>query len=278
MDHGGARTIFLRPSLGWRAIDWREIWQHRELLLLLAMRDVSVRYKQTVLGVLWAVIQPVFTILVFTIFFGRLGGLQGKTDIPYPLLTFSALLPWQLFASALGSAANSLVNNQALIGKVYFPRLLMPFAATLGGLIDFMVGMLVLVALMGGYGIRPTWRVATLPVFVAMTMVAALAVGTWLSAVNVEYRDVRHAIPFLIQIWFFVTPVVYPIAIVPSRWRTPYAVNPMVGVVEGFRWALLGTGSPPWPMLGVSALITGALLLSGLYYFRRVEKSFADLV
>jgi lipopolysaccharide transport system permease protein len=274
---------YIRPSRGWRAVNLRELWQYRELLGFLTMRDIQLRYKQTALGVAWAVIQPLFTMVVFTIFFGKLGKLPSDGK-PYPLFVLAALLPWQLFAYALTQSSNSLVAEQRLITKVYFPRLIVPVASVLSGLMDFLVAlvlMLVLTAagpLLGWALIVPTWRALTLPAFVVFAVLTALAVGLWLSTLNVQYRDVRYTIPFLTQFWMFATPVAYPASLVPAKYRLLYGLNPMSGVVEGFRWALLATEAPDWGLVAVSAAAVFALLAGGVLYFRRMEKTFADVV
>ncbi|HEY8225363.1 MAG TPA: ABC transporter permease [Pyrinomonadaceae bacterium] len=270
-------TFFIDPPGGWTSIGFRELWDYRELLYFLTLRDIKVRYKQTALGAAWAIIQPFFMMVVFSLFFGRLAGVKSD-DIPYPIFTFCALLPWQLFAHALTESSNSLVANERLITKVYFPRLVVPMAAVLGGLVDFAVAFVILLAMMFYYGIVPTWAIVTLPAFIVFAVMTALAVGLWLSALNVKYRDVRYTINFLIQFWLFATPVAYPSSIVPERWRPLYGLNPMAGVVEGFRWALLGTKQPPGAMLVVSISVVVALLIGGLYYFRRMEQEFADVV
>lgn len=270
-------TFFIDPPSGWTSIGFRELWDYRELLYFLTLRDIKVRYKQTALGAAWAVIQPFFMMVVFSLFFGKLAGIKSD-GIPYPIFTFCALLPWQLFAHALTESSNSLVANERLITKVYFPRLVVPMAAVLGGLVDFAVAFVILLAMMFYYGIVPTRAIVTLPAFILLAVLTALAVGLWLSALNVKYRDVRYTINFLIQFWLFATPVAYPSSIVPERWRALYGLNPMAGVVEGFRWALLGTKQPPGAMLAVSISVVIALLIGGLFYFRRMEQEFADVV
>lgn len=270
-------TFSIDPPSGWTSIGLRELWDYRELLYFLTLRDIKVRYKQTALGAAWAVIQPFFMMVVFSLFFGRLAGVKSD-GIPYPIFTFCALLPWQLFAHALTESSNSLVANERLITKVYFPRLVVPIAAVLGGLVDFAVAFVILLIMMFYYGIVPTWAIVTLPAFIFLAVLTALAVGLWLSALNVKYRDVRYTINFLIQFWLFATPVAYPSSIVPERWRPLYGLNPMAGVVEGFRWALLGTKQPPGAMLLVSISVVIVLLIGGLYYFRRMEQEFADVV
>jgi lipopolysaccharide transport system permease protein len=230
-------TFYIEPPKGWASIGLRELWDYRELLYFLTWRDVKVRYKQTALGAAWAIIQPLFMMLVFSLFFGRLAKIPSD-GIPYPIFTFCALLPWQLFAHALTESSNSLVANERLITKVYFPRLVVPIAAVLGGLVDFAVAFGILLVMMLYYGIVPTWAIVTLPGFILLAVMTALGVGLWLSALNVKYRDVRYTINFLIQFWLFATPVAYPSSLVPEKWRALYGLNPMAGVVEGFRWAL----------------------------------------
>jgi len=270
-------TFSIDPPTSWTSIGLRELWDYRELLYFLTWRDVKVRYKQTALGAAWAIIQPLFMMLVFSLFFGRLAGMPSD-GIPYPIFTFCALLPWQLFAHALTESSNSLVANERLITKVYFPRLVVPIAAVLGGLVDFGVAFVILLGMMFYYGIVPTWAIVTLPGFILLAIMTALAVGLWLSALNVKYRDVRYTINFLVQFWLFATPIAYPSSLVPERWRPLYGLNPMAGVVEGFRWALLGKQQPPGAMLWVSVAVVILLLIGGLYYFRRMEQEFADVV
>jgi lipopolysaccharide transport system permease protein len=269
--------LVIRPSRGWLRLNLGELWQYRELIYFLAWRDIRVRYKQTMLGAAWAVIQPFLTMVIFSIIFGQLAKIPSD-GVPYPVFAYSALLPWQLFAYALAQSSNSLVANQHLITKVYFPRLAIPISTILAGLLDFLIAFVVLIAMMMYYGMTPTAAVWTLPVFLLLAVGTALGIGLWLSALNVQYRDIRYAVPFLTQIWLFATPIAYPSSLIPSAWRTLYGLNPMAGVVEGFRWALLGTGSPPAGLLGVSTVIALGVLLSGLYYFRRMEKTFADMV
>lgn len=269
--------LVLRPSRGFLKLNLRDLWEYRELLGFLVWRDIKVRYKQTALGAAWAILQPVMTMLVFSVFFGRLAKVPSD-GIPYPVFAFAALLPWQLFAYALTESGNSLVSNQNLITKVYFPRLVIPIAAVLAGLVDFAIAFVVLLGLMFYYGIVPTAAVVYLPLFVLLAVTSALAVGLWLSALNVKYRDVRYVMPFLIQFWMFATPVAYPSSLVPERWRPLYGLNPMAGVVEGFRWALLGKAQNPGLLLWVSIAAVVLLLIGGLRYFRRTEATFADVV
>jgi lipopolysaccharide transport system permease protein len=273
----GRPTLLIRPSRGWAALDLADLWQYRELIYFLTWRDIKVRYKQTVLGGAWAILQPFLTMVVFSVFFGRLAGIPSD-GLPYPIFAYCALLPWQLFAHALTESSNSLVANERLITKVYFPRLVVPISAVLAGLLDFLVAFVVLIGMMMYYHIRPTAAVWTVPLFLLLAVGAALGVGLWLSALNVQYRDVRYTIPFLTQFWLFLTPVAYPSTLVPVSWRALYGLNPMAGVVEGFRWALLGKTEGPGALLAVSVAITIVILVGGLYYFRRMEKTFADVV
>ncbi len=269
--------IVIRPSSGWVSLNLGDLWEYRELLYFLVWRDLKVRYKQTILGIAWVVLQPSFITLAFSIFFGRLARVPSD-GIPYPLFAFCGLLPWQLFVHALTNSGNSLIASERLITKVYFPRLIIPLSAALSGLVDFACGFVVLIGLMIYYGVVPTVALWAVPGFVLMAMAAAVGVGFWLSALNVEYRDVRYIIPFITQFWFFMSPVAYPSSLVPEKWRLLYGINPMTGVVEGFRWALLGQTAVPGRWMVVSVLITLVLLIGGLYYFRRMEKTFADVV
>ncbi len=270
-------TLFIRPQTGWTAAGLKELWEYRELLYFLTWRDIKVRYKQTALGAAWAIIQPFFMMVVFSLFFGYLAKVPSD-GIPYPIFAYCALLPWQLFAHALTESSNSLVANERLITKVYFPRLVVPISAVLGGLLDFAIAFVILLLMMAYYGVRPTWAIVTLPAFLLLAMLTALGVGLWLSALNVKYRDVRYTISFLIQFWLFATPVAYSSSIVPARWRALYGLNPMAGVVEGFRWALLGKSTGPGALLAVSVAVVILILIGGLYYFRRMEAEFADVV
>ena len=270
-------TSEIEPPTRWPSIDLPELWRYRELLYFLTWRDIKVRYKQTVLGAAWAVIQPLFIMVVFSLFFGRLAGMPSD-GLPYPVFTFCALLPWQLFAHALTESSNSLVGSQNLITKVYFPRLVVPISAVLGGLADFAIAFVILLGMLFLYGIVPGWQIVALPGLVLLTVMTALGVGLWLSALNVQYRDVRYTINFLVQFWLFATPVAYPSSIVPVKWRALYGLNPMVGVVDGFRWALTGRPESPGPALLVSVIVVSVLLVGGLYYFRRLEQQFADII
>ncbi|MCL4302449.1 MAG: ABC transporter permease [Anaerolineae bacterium] len=266
----------IEPSPRWGALKITELWEYRELLYFLIWRDVKVRYKQTVLGAAWAVIQPFATMVVFSIFFGKLGKIPSD-GIPYPVFAFTALLPWTFFANGLSQSSNSLVGSAHLITKVYFPRLVMPLSGVLAGLIDFVIAFVVLLGMMLFYGMEPTAAVIWLPFFLLLALTTALGTGLWLSALNVQYRDIRYVVPFLTQFWLFATPIAYPSSLLSQPWRTLYGLNPMAGVVEGFRWALLDS-SPPGAMLAVSSGAAILLLISGLYYFQRMEKTFADVV
>lgn len=273
---GSLPTFLIRPPQGWASVGLKELWEYRELLYFLTWRDVKVRYKQTVLGAAWAIIQPVFMMVVFSLFFGHLGGMPSD-GIPYPVFAYCGLLPWQLFAHSLTESSNSLVANERLITKVYFPRLVVPISAVFGGIIDFAIAFVILLCLMAYYGLAPGWAILTLPGFMALAVATALGAGLWLSALNVQYRDVRYTINFLVQFWLFATPVAYPSSIVPERWRALYGLNPMAGVVEGFRWALLGKSPPSFALLAVSVSVVVLILVGGLYYFRRMEGNFADI-
>ncbi len=270
-------VIRIQPSRGWLSLDFNELWRYRELIFFLTWRDIKVRYKQAVLGIAWAVLQPLLTMLIFTVIFGIL--LQTPSQgLPYPLFALSALLPWQLFATALQRSSISLVGNANLITKIYFPRLAIPISSVMAALVDFGVSFVVLLGVMAYYGFWPGWNILWLFPMVLLTLFTALSVGLWLSALNVQYRDIQHMVPFIIQVWMYASPIVYPIEIIPSGlWRSLYGLNPMVGVIQGFRWALLGTAPPDLTLL-VSSGVVLVLLISGLFYFRRMEKTFADVV
>jgi lipopolysaccharide transport system permease protein len=269
--------VRIAPSKGWVSLRLHDVWEYRELLFFLAWRDVKIRYKQTLLGGAWAVLQPVLTMVVFTVFFGKLAKLPSD-GLPYPLFAFAALVPWTFFVSGLTNASNSLVGSANLIKKVYFPRLAIPIAAVLSGFVDFVIAFAVLVVMMIGYGIMPTLHVLYLPLLLLLALITALGVGLWLSAMNARFRDVRYIVPFLVQIWMFATPIAYSSALLPERYRAIYALNPMVGVVDGFRWVLLGTSTAPGVTLISSTAVALVLLVSGAYYFRRMERRFADVV
>lgn len=270
-------TVRIRPSTGWASLELTELWEYRELLYFLIWRDIKVRYRQTVLGAAWAIIQPFFTMVIFSIFFGMLAQMPSE-GVPYPIFAYSALVPWVYFANAVTQSSNSLVFNQGVITKVYFPRVIVPMAAVMAGLVDFTVAFIVLIAMMLFYGIVPTAAICVVPFLILLVSATALGVGLWLSALHVQYRDVRYVTPFLVQAWLFATPIAYPSSLVPGSWHILYGLNPMVGVVEGFRWALLGRGQAPGLILVVSGLTIAGLFISGLYYFRRMEDSFADIV
>jgi len=270
-------VLRIAPAQGRASLKLHEVWEYRELLYFLTWRDIKVRYKQTVLGVAWAIIQPFFTMVVFSLFFGRLAKVPSD-GIPYPIFSYAALVPWTFFANGLNQASNSLVGSANLITKVYFPRLIVPISSTISGAVDFVLAFVVLLGMMLYYGMVPTVNVLWLPLFLLLTLVTSLGVGLWLSAMNVQFRDVRYIVPFLTQLWLFATPIAYPGGLLSEPWRTLYGLNPMVGVVEGFRWALLGTDTAPGSMIAVSVLIAVALLVSGAFYFRSMEKTFADVV
>ncbi|MGD8313864.1 MAG: ABC transporter permease [Syntrophobacterales bacterium] len=272
-----SQVIVVKPSKGWISLKLKELWEYRELLYFMAWRDIKVRYKQTVLGAAWAIIQPFFTMVVFSIFFGKLARVPSD-GLPYPIFAFAALVPWTFFANGLNQASNSLVGSANLIKKVYFPRLVVPISSVISGVVDFVLAFAVLLGMMLFYGILPTVNILWLPLFVLLIFVTALGVGFWLSALNVQFRDVRYTVPFLTQFWLFATPIAYPSSLLSETWRTIYAINPMVGVVEGFRWALLGTDTAPGAIIFVSSLMAFSLLVGGAFYFRRMERSFADVV
>jgi lipopolysaccharide transport system permease protein len=271
-------TTVIEPGRGWAPVKLTELWEYREVLYFLVWRDIKVRYRQTLIGAAWAIIQPVMAMVIFTIFFGRLARMPSD-GLPYPLFAFAALVPWTFFANGLTQGANSLVASGSLITKVYFPRLLVPTARVLGGLLDLALSFLVLLGMVWWYGAlhRPL-ALLWLPGLVLLAIVTAVGVSFWLSALNVRYRDIQHVVPFLAQLWLFATPIAYPSSLLAEHWRTLYALNPMVGVVEGFRWALLGSGSAPGPVLGASTLAALVLLVSGAFFFRRAERTFADVI
>jgi len=271
------KITIIEPKKGWIPVDLKEIWKYRELLYFLTKRDIKVRYKQTVLGGLWAIIQPLFSMIVFTLFFGKLAKVPSD-GIPYPIFVYAGLLPWTYFANALAASGNSLVGSQNLITKVYFPRLIIPASASLAGLLDFFIAMIVLGALMVYYQFFPGFEILLFPFLVGLTFMCSVGVGLWLSALNVEYRDVRYAIPFLIQLWMFVSPVIYPVSMVKEKYQWLFALNPMGGVINAYRSSLLGHKPIGWALLGISTVIIIVLFLSGMYYFRRMERTFADVM
>lgn len=268
--------VVIEPSKGLIPVNLRDLWHYRDLLYILTMRDIKVRYKQTMLGAAWAIIQPLFTMLIFTLLFGRLAGMPSD-DMPYPLFTFAGLLPWTYFSNSITNSGNSLVGNSNLITKVYFPRMIIPMASVCSGLVDFAIAFGLLIILMIYYGVGFSLTFVMLPVLVILTTLLAVAIGMWMSALNVKYRDIRHALPFLIQLGMFVSPIIYPPTILPEKWRWLFAFNPMTGIIEGYRSAIFGK-SFDWFSLGMSALITFAVLLYSAYTFKRMEKSFADII
>jgi len=272
-------VINIRPTSGWAALKLGDLWRYRELMFFLTWRDIKVRYKQTFLGAAWAIIRPLVTMIVFTLIFSRVAKLDSE-GVPYQLFSFTALLPWQLFSKALGDTSRSMVSNRNMITKIYFPRLVIPFSSIISGLVDFGIAFMILIGMMFYYGAKPTSAIWTLPLFLLLALVTALGVGLWFSALNVQFRDVGYIIPFLTQIWLYATPVAYSAQIVSPKWQVVYALNPMAGVVQGFRWALLGTdlGANASITLSVSILISTLILISGLFYFRRMERTFADVV
>ena len=268
----------IKPVRSFMRIDFKELWQFRELLYVFSWRDIKVRYKQTLLGALWAVIQPVMTMLVFNFLFNNVAKVSSD-GIPYPIFSFTALLPWGLFTTALNSASRSLTSNTNMITKTYFPRLVLPMASVLGGLVDFAIAFVILIGMMIYYNITPTWTALwAVPVFLLLAIISALGVALWLSAINVQYRDVGYALPFITQFWLFITPVAYSSKVITGRWQLIYALNPMAGVVNGFRWALLGAGSGPDILVAISAGISVIILFTGLIYFRNMERTFADTI
>lgn len=275
--HSATDVVVIEPSRGWVSLKLSEVWHYRELLYFLVWRDVKVRYKQTALGATWAILQPLLTMVIFTLFFGRLAKIPSD-GVPYSLFAFTALVPWTFFSTGLSQASNSLIGSSHLITKVYFPRLIVPMAAVFAALVDFALAFLVLLAMLLARGFVPGAAVVFLPVFLLLALVTALGVGLWLSALNVQFRDVRYVVPFLLQIWMLATPIVYPSSLLPEPWRTLNGINPLVGVVDGFRWSLLGSSSAPGFAVLVSVLVAVALLISGALYFRRMERTFADLV
>jgi lipopolysaccharide transport system permease protein len=271
-------VILLKPLKGFSALNLRDLWIYRELVFFMIWRDIKVRYKQTLLGAAWAILQPVMSMVVFTIFFGNLAEVPSD-GVPYPIFTYTALLPWQLFSKALQDAARSLVANRHMITKVYFPRLVLPLSSIMAGLVDFAIALVVLVGLMIYYQTPLRWSMLSLPLFLLMALVTALGVGLWFAALNVLYRDIAYVMPFLAQFWMFITPIVYPASMVPERWRMLYFLNPMTGVVEGFRWAILGSiPTLPVNMILLSVVVSLVVLVSGLFYFRFMERLFADMV
>jgi lipopolysaccharide transport system permease protein len=269
--------IVIEAQKGWLSLNLAEVWRYRDLLSLLIWRDFSSRYRQSVLGVGWAIVRPVLSVLVFTVIFGMVAKLPSD-GIPYPLFSFAAMMPWLYFSNALANATNSVVLNSGLLTKVYFPRLVLPLASVASGLADLVIQFVLLLGLMFWYGVAPSWTILVMPLFVFECMIVSLALGLWLTALNVKYRDIGHLVPFLIQIWMYMTPIVYSSSLVPERWRALYSLNPLVGVIDGFRWAVLGQSAPNWQMLAISSAVVLLLVISGLFYFRRVEQTFADII
>jgi homopolymeric O-antigen transport system permease protein len=270
-------AIVIQPGGGLFHLELKSIWQYRELLYFLIWRDVKVRYKQTAIGAGWAIFQPLITMMIFTVIFGTFAKIPSD-GLPYPIFAFAALLPWNYFAQAIGRSSVSLVGSANLISKVYFPRLIIPLSAAVAPLVDFAVAFVILLAMMAWFGIAPTWGVLAMPLFLLLALATAVAVGLWLSALDVRYRDVGYTIPFVVQIWMYLSPVAYPVSLMPESWRLLYSLNPMAGVIEGFRWALLGKGNPDFGVMTASTVMVMALLLGGIVYFRQMERSFADVV
>ncbi|OGO18634.1 MAG: phosphate ABC transporter permease [Chloroflexi bacterium RBG_16_48_8] len=270
-------VTIIRPSRGWKGIDFKELWRYRELLYFLIWRDIKVRYKQSLLGAAWAIIQPLLTMIIFTIFFGQWAGIPTD-EVPQPVFYFAGILPWQFFQSGVSKSGISLVASRNLITKIYFPRIAVPIAPIIAGLLDFGLAFLILIVMMFFYGIVPTSTLWTLPLFLFLALLTAVGVGIWLAGLNVAYRDVGYVIPFLLQVWFFLSPIVYSSTIVPESLRPYYGLNPMVGVVQGFRWAIFGVGKPNLTDLCASIGVAIFLLVSGVFYFKRMERTFADVV
>jgi lipopolysaccharide transport system permease protein len=270
-------VIRIAPSRNWLSLNLQELWVYRELVYFFIWRDIKVRYKQTAIGAAWAILQPLMTMVVFTLLFKRIADMPSD-GLPYPIFAYTALLPWNLFAGALNRSSLSVVGQSNVISKVYFPRLIVPLSATASGIVDFGIAFVLLVGMMVWYGIVPTFGVFALPLFLLLALAAALSIGLWLSALNVRYRDVGHTIPFLTQLWLFGSPVAYPASVVPEKWRLLYSLNPMAGVIEGFRWALLGKESPDFGAIAVSTIVVVAVLFGGIVYFKRMEQTFADIV
>jgi lipopolysaccharide transport system permease protein len=277
LSQGGVPFVCIQRSRGWFSFGLGELWAYRELLYFLIWRDIKVRYKQTAIGAAWAVLQPLMTMIVFTLVFKKLANV-GSDGLPYPIFAYTALLPWNLFAGALNRSSTSVVGQSNLISKVYFPRLIVPLSATISGVVDFTIAFAILIGMMIWYGIAPTWGVVSLPLFILLALSAAFSVGLWLSALNVKYRDVGHAIPFFIQLWLFASPVAYSVRMIPEQWRLLYSLNPMAGVIESFRWALLGKEQPDFAIVAISAAMVFLLLFAGVVFFKRTERTFADVV
>jgi len=277
-DVAEKQVTHIQATKGWSSLNLSELWEFRELLYFFTWRDIKVRYKQTVMGASWAILQPLFTMVVFSIFFGKLAKMPSD-GIPYPIFSYAALVPWTFFSNGISKSSNSLVGGSNLLKKIYFPRMALPISSILAGVVDFVLAFVVLLFMMYYYQIAPTINVLWLPLLLVMALVSALGVGLWLSAMNVQFRDVRYIVPFIVQAWLFATPVVYPASLITDPfWQYVYALNPMVGVVEGFRWALLGTDTAPGPLIIISAVVSVILMVTGAFYFRRMERTFADVV
>jgi lipopolysaccharide transport system permease protein len=272
-----ASCLVIEPSRGWISLKLRELWEYRELLYFLVWRDVKVRYKQTLFGAAWAILQPLLTMIIFIVVFRQFANVPSD-GLPYSIFAYTALLPWNFFSNALNRSSVSIVGQANLISKIYFPRLIVPLSATISGLVDFAVAFVILIGMMAWFGIVPSWGILTLPLFLLLALMTALAAGLWLSALNVRYRDIGYVIPLLTQLWMFASPVAYPLSLVPEKWRLLYSLNPMAGVIEGFRWALLGKESPDFAVISASAAVVVLLVFGGMVYFKRMERTFADLV
>jgi len=270
-------TVVIQPTKGLFHLELGTLWQYRELLYFLAWRDMKARYAQTVFGVGWAIIQPLFTMVIFTVIFGKFARMPSD-GLPYPIFAYAALIPWTYFARSIERSGNSLVGEASLVKKVYFPRLILPISATIAGLLDFIISFVVLLGMMAWYGFAPTWGILALPLFLLLILITALSASLWLSALNTRYRDISYVIPFLTQVWMYASPVVYPVSIVPERWRLLYSLNPMTGVIEGFRWALLGRKSPDFIIMALSTTVVLLIFFAGLVYFKRTERTFADIL
>jgi len=270
-------TVVIEPREALFNLNLYALWEYRELLYFLVWRDIKIRYKQTVIGAGWAILQPLMTMVIFTVVFGNFAKVPSD-GLPYPIFAYTALLPWTYFAQAINRSSESLVSNTNLISKIYFPRLIIPISAALAPLVDFGIAFVILLGMMAWFGISPNWGILSLPLFLLLATMTALAVSLFLSALNVKYRDVRYTIPFIVQVWMFASPVAYPISLVPEKWRLLYSLNPMAGVIEGFRWALLGKSSPDFAVMAVSAVVVLILLLGGLVYFKKMERTFADVI
>lgn len=266
----------IEPESGWMRLDLREIWKYRDLLQLMVWRQISARYRQSVLGIGWAIFRPLISAMIFTLVFSLL--VRVETEIPYPIFAFSALIPWMYFSASLSAVTNSVAAAQSVLTKVYFPKTILPIAAVCPGLVEVLIQLVILALFMLWYGFIPSWRILFLPAFISLAVLTAFGFGIWLTALNVKYRDVGMAVPFLLQIWMYLCPIVYPVSIVPERFLGWYSLNPMVGVIEGFRWSVLGTASPQWVSIFISMVVMVVILISGLYYFRRVESRFADII